>query len=177
MFDWQELIRVQANKMVADERRRMAEVAALLRETEEERDAVRGAMKVVEGENGRLRELSAGQVSVDATKSEATKPVEPEKPGRVSEDSAGAGQAAEDDTGPGRVSEDSTRPESTADSESTGPEWVMTPDSNKNVPLPSLPASSQDLWNSQDRETTPPKTPPRVHALPVETSPWAEGRA
>ncbi|ELU35491.1 hypothetical protein AG1IA_10479 [Rhizoctonia solani AG-1 IA] len=45
--------------------------------------------------------------------------------------------------------------------------------------VPSLPSSASDIWKGQarDREATPPKTPPRVHALPVETSPWAEGRA
>ncbi|KDN35403.1 hypothetical protein RSAG8_11624, partial [Rhizoctonia solani AG-8 WAC10335] len=59
----------EANKMVSDERRKMAEVEALLRETEEERDAVRGAMKVVEGENGRLRELSAGAAKKTEEKS------------------------------------------------------------------------------------------------------------
>ncbi|KAG8687511.1 hypothetical protein FRC11_007101 [Ceratobasidium sp. 423] len=50
---------------------------------------------------------------------------------------------------------------------------------NKAATIPSMPGSSSDLWKGQarDREVTPPKTPPHVHALPVETSPWAEGRA
>ncbi|CAE7205621.1 unnamed protein product [Rhizoctonia solani] len=195
----------EANKMVADERRKMAEVEALLRETEEERDAVRGAMRVVEGENGRLRELSAGAkkpeeiAKVEDTKEGApvqgddNKPepelVEPEapKPDATKPESIPLPIRDDDSDTNTRGSFESTR----ADSATKESSPIVSPvESEEPAPddepltkpvadIPSLPGSSTDLWKGQawDREVTPPKTPPRVHALPVETSPWAEGRA
>ncbi|EUC58675.1 GDP/GTP exchange factor Sec2p [Rhizoctonia solani AG-3 Rhs1AP] len=205
----------EANKMVADERRKMAEVEALLRETEEERDAVRGAMKVVEGENGRLRELSVGSAKETAAKSEeatrtegAEVPIKGDGETEVSargtewevvesgSDKVETGpkpesQDAESDTDNGRTSFESAR----ADSATKESSPVVSPASSDDeldepapvddhlakpiAGIPSLPGSSSDLWKDQvrDRETTPPKTPPPIHTLPVETSPWAEGRA
>ncbi|CAE6506815.1 unnamed protein product [Rhizoctonia solani] len=211
----------EANKMVADERRKMAEVEALLRETEEERDAVRGAMKVVEGENGRLRELSVGSAKETAAKSEeATRTEGAEVPikgdgetevsargtewevveseahlkagsDKVEKSPKPESQDAESDTDNGRTSFESAR----ADSATKESSPVVSPASSDDeldepapvddhlakpiAGIPSLPGSSSDLWKDQvrDRETTPPKTPPPIHTLPVETSPWAEGRA
>lgn len=196
---------VQANKMVADERRKMAEVEALLRETEEERDAVRGAMKVVEGENGRLRELSVGaakaleeakQAEVEARKSEeVSKDVEEapedvedvpksvEEP-RIVEEQPRVETAELKTQGTEDESEESMQEPATPSSPGSTHEGEildkaaesLTVDGAQRAHFPSLPSSSSDLWKGQarDRDTTPPKTPPRVHALPVETSPWAE---
>ncbi|CEL54368.1 hypothetical protein RSOLAG1IB_07018 [Rhizoctonia solani AG-1 IB] len=223
----------EANKMVSDERRKMAEVSALLKETEEERDAVRGAMKVVEGENGRLRELSAGIKKPDEDKEkkeeqvvksgtdvelavleadgatgsdekaeEPEKATEPEEPTPVKTESSewvsvnGSKREpdddAESDTDNARTSQESTRPDSATKETSpivspvSSDDELDEPESKDETSkplavaeLPSLPGSSSDLWKGQarDREATPPKTPPHVHTLPVETSPWAEGRA
>ncbi|CAE6501643.1 unnamed protein product [Rhizoctonia solani] len=232
----------EANKMVADERRKMAEVEALLRETEEERDAVRGAMRVVEGENGRLRELSAGSAKKEEEKlEEESKPDVDQAPSNAKEEPKDTDKApepekveveakpdpvkvesevkpdpetakpdsnkveslplngpepetvddVESDTDNARTSFESARADSatkesspvvspvSSDDELDEPAPDNTHLAKPNTDLPSLPGSSSDLWKGQarDREVTPPKTPPRVHALPVETSPWAEGRA
>ncbi|CUA73140.1 hypothetical protein RSOLAG22IIIB_10576 [Rhizoctonia solani] len=219
----------EANKMVADERRKMAEVEALLRETEEERDAVRGAMRVVEGENGRLRELSAGstkkeeenpkraeedtktqdadhapfkgdgetEVSAKGTEWEVVETEAPKPDSNKVEPPVANGPGsdtlddAESDTDNGRTSFESARADS-ATKESSPIVSPVSSDDELDEPapiddhlakpvadFPSMPGSSSDLWKGQvrDREVTPPKTPPRVHALPVETSPWAEGQA
>jgi hypothetical protein len=131
--------------MVADERKRAAEVEALLRETEEERDAVRGAMRVVEGENGRLRELSAG------------------------------GRASEDSTRPRTSEETPPRPESSHSSH----EGNLAPKEEPAMSVNGVDVSTPtDITPDTSKPRTPdvPQTPPRVHALPAETSPWADER-
>ncbi|KAG9094646.1 hypothetical protein FRC06_010614 [Ceratobasidium sp. 370] len=150
----------EANKMVADERRRAAEVEALLRETEEERDAVRGAMRVVEGENGRLRELSAGRISQESAKvptSEPTRSVTPPRPGSSHSSHEGDRSIHKEDV----------------PTPANGVESVSVPTDM----LPPAPESSPDPWKAQPPNASPPQTPPRIHSLPTETSPWAEGRA
>ncbi|KDN33607.1 hypothetical protein RSAG8_13301, partial [Rhizoctonia solani AG-8 WAC10335] len=261
----------------------MAEVEALLREAEEERDAVRGAMKVVEGENGRLRELEARaakkaeekateegtktedvaqtplkghgktEVSAKGTKWEVVEPEaqpkpEPNKvqasPANESEpepqdaepytdnahtwfESARADSATKESSpivSPASNDDELDEPPSNdghlakpvaditsmpgsskpytdnahtwfesarADSATKESSPIVSPASSDDeldndghlakpvADIPSMPGSSSDLWKGQvrDREVTPPKTPPHVHPLPVETSPWAEGRA
>ncbi|KAG8712010.1 hypothetical protein FRC12_003426 [Ceratobasidium sp. 428] len=173
----------EANKMVADERRRAAEVEALLRETEEERDAVRGAMRVVEGENGRLRELSAS-VQMKIEGGGAENGVDGGEKGRT-------GQEAKDDTsGPAPIP---PRPGSShssheGDQSIHRPDEIPTPangiDSTNPstdvlpLPIPPIHSSSPDPWgtNGASGSSSPPKTPPSIYALPTETSPWAEGR-
>ncbi|KAG8736075.1 hypothetical protein FRC10_009721 [Ceratobasidium sp. 414] len=153
----------EANKMVADERRRAAEVEALLRETEEERDAVRGAMRVVEGENGRLRELSVSRVSEESSKPPAIEPARsttPPRPGSSHSSHEGDRSIQREDV-----------PAPVNGVESASVSTDMLPD------VPPLPASSPDPWKAQPPNALPPQTPPRIHALPTETSPWAEGRA
>lgn len=49
----------QANKMVATERMRRAETEEELNQTRLEKDALRQALKLIEGENGRLRSASS----------------------------------------------------------------------------------------------------------------------
>lgn len=49
----------QANKMVATERMRRAETEEELNQTRLEKDALRQALKLIEGENGRLRSANA----------------------------------------------------------------------------------------------------------------------
>ncbi|KAG9121142.1 hypothetical protein FRC07_003029 [Ceratobasidium sp. 392] len=175
----------EANKMVAQERRRAAEVEALLRETEEERDAVRGAMRVVEGENGRLRELSnriseeASRVSEESTRpapastseptksapSESIRPDTPPRPGS-------SHSSHEGDTSIRKDEHEISTPVNGADSKNVSTDVLPTP-------IPPIPESSPDPWKAQAANGTssPPKTPPRIFALPTETSPWAEGRA
>ncbi|KAG9124283.1 hypothetical protein FRC07_012146 [Ceratobasidium sp. 392] len=176
---------VFANKMVAQERRRAAEVEALLRETEEERDAVRGAMRVVEGENGRLRELSnriseeASRVSEESTRpapastseptksapSESIRPDTPPRPGS-------SHSSHEGDTSIRKDEHEISTPVNGVDSTNVSTDALP-------APIPPIPESSPDPWKAQapNRTSSPPKTPPRVFALPTETSPWAEGRA
>ncbi|KAG9079684.1 hypothetical protein FS749_008311 [Ceratobasidium sp. UAMH 11750] len=154
----------EANKMVADERRRAAEVELLLRETEEERDAVRGAMRVVEGENGRLRELSASRISQESAKAPPPEParsVTPPRPGSSHSSHEGDRSIQTEDV-----------PTPVNGVESARVSTDMLP-----AAVSPLPTSSPDPWKAQLPNASPPKTPPRIHILPTETSPWAEGRA
>lgn len=169
--------------MVADERRRAAEVEALLKETEEERDAVRGAMRVVEGENGRLRELSAGsRVSEDSPRPAPplARPPTPPSPTPEPNKTVIKLNHAED-----YVALDQDEADKTIQPVEESPAIVSPPFNGAmynstdelSVEVPPLPESSPDPWKSQTQIAgSPPRTPPRVHALPTETSPWAEGR-
>ncbi|QRV79915.1 hypothetical protein RhiJN_07930 [Ceratobasidium sp. AG-Ba] len=164
----------KANNMVATERRRMAEVEALLKETEEERDAVRGAMRVIEGENGRLRELS----SQSRTSGESARAL-PDEP-----------LASEPSRIPTLPRPESSHSSHEGDRSILEREEAPTPidmavdtAESANASMDSLPAvvpglleNSPDPWKARAPSTSPPKTPPRVHALPTETSPWAENR-
>jgi hypothetical protein len=61
---------IQANKMVASERIRRAEIEEELRQTLLEKEALRSALQILEGENGRLRTLSdAGHLTSGAPSS------------------------------------------------------------------------------------------------------------
>ncbi|QRW08742.1 hypothetical protein RhiLY_07741 [Ceratobasidium sp. AG-Ba] len=149
----------KANNMVATERRRMAEVEALLKETEEERDAVRGAMRVIEGENGRARALPDEPLASQPSRI-------PTLPRPESSHSSHEGDRS-------ILREEAPTPIDMA---------VDTAES-ANASMDSLPAvvpglleNSPDPWKARAPSTSPPKTPPRVHALPTETSPWAENR-
>ncbi|KAF8600629.1 hypothetical protein BDV93DRAFT_260543 [Ceratobasidium sp. AG-I] len=171
-------------EMVADERRRAAEVEALLKETEEERDAVRGAMRVVEGENGRLRELSAGsRVSEDSPRPApplARPPTPPSPTPEANKAIVKVTQEEADETV--ALTQDEVDPtiQPVEDAPASPPVNGVTDDSTEDlsVEAPPLPTSSPDPWKSQAQIAgSLPRTPPRVHALPTETSPWAEGRA
>ncbi|KAG8704271.1 hypothetical protein FRC09_003657 [Ceratobasidium sp. 395] len=176
----------EANKMVADERRRAAEVEALLRETEEERDAVRGAMRVVEGENGRLRELSAsvqmnggegqtkdeeGTGGVDGIARDGTNEVSKSAPTEVITARPGSSHSSHEGDRSTRKSEEVSTPANGVDS--TNPSTDVLP-----LPIAPIHSSSPDPWgaNGASGSSSPPKTPPSIYALPTETSPWAEGR-
>ncbi|CAE6475963.1 unnamed protein product, partial [Rhizoctonia solani] len=127
----------EANKMVADERRKMAEVEALLRETEEERDAVRGAMRVVEGENGRLRELSAGSAKKEEKSEEEEAKLDVDQaPSNANEESEDTDKAPEPEKVKAETKPDPVKVELEIkpDPETAKPE--AKPDSNKVESLP-----------------------------------------
>ncbi|KDN33263.1 hypothetical protein RSAG8_13645, partial [Rhizoctonia solani AG-8 WAC10335] len=183
----------------------MAEVESLLREAEEERDAVRGAMKVVRGENRRLRELSAGaakkaeeKATEEGTKTEDVDQTPLKGHGKTEVSAKGTkrevvGPDAQPKPEPNKVqaspaNESEPEPqgaESDMDNAHTCDDELDEHPSNDGhlakpvADIPSMPGSSSELWKGQvrDREVTLPKTPPHVHPLPVETSPWAEGQA
>ncbi|KAG8792793.1 hypothetical protein FRC12_004815 [Ceratobasidium sp. 428] len=173
----------EANKMVADERRRAAEVEALLRETEEERDAVRGAMRVVEGENGRLRELSASvQMKVEANGGEnGVDGSEKDRTGEEAKDNTSEPAPIPPRPGSSHSSHEGDRSIHKPDEVSTPANGVDSTNPSTDVlPLPIAPihSSSPDPWgaNRASGSSSPPKTPPSIYTLPTETSPWAEGR-
>lgn len=170
--------------MVADERKRAAEVEALLRETEEERDAVRGAMRVVEGENGRLRELSAGsRASEDSPRPAppSARPPTPPSPTPEANKTVTVNKEVVETATPNEVEADKTIQPVEESPASASPAMNGVADNSTDelsVEVPPLPESSPDPWKAQAQIAgSPPRTPPRVHALPTETSPWAEGRA
>ncbi|QRV94497.1 hypothetical protein RhiJN_22515 [Ceratobasidium sp. AG-Ba] len=150
----------KANNMVATERRRMAEVEALLKETEEERDAVRGAMRVIEGENGRARALPDEPLA-----SEPPRVPTPPRPESSHSSHEGDRSILEREEAPTPIDMAVDTAESANASMDSLPAVV-----------PGLLENSPDPWKAQAPSTSPPKTPPRVHALPTETSPWAENR-